>query len=507
MPDTLTNLKAMIVVLGIALAVFVITKPICLRFMDADDFSRRRNVWFALTLTAFLSPSFWIFAALAVPLLAWSARRDPNPVALYVLLMHVIPPLGKQIPVTVINELFMLDSYRILALAILLPTAWRLVQSSNRVGSGKLTLADILILAYGALHLVLLMPYESVTHTMRRAFLFSVDVLVLYFVVSRTCANRRAIVETMASFCLACAIFAPLALFESLKGWLLYEGIGEQWENAIPFSWLMRADVLRAQVSAGHAIPLGYMTAIAFGFWLYLQSRVHSTQVAIAGMAWMWVGLLAAYSRAPWLVAVVIAFSYLSVGPKSSSRLFKGMLVSALIAGAVLLSPVGDRVIDNLPFVGTVDQDNVSYRQRLAERSWELIQQNPFFGSPFVLLHLEELRQGQGIIDLVNTYATVAMYYGLIGLSLFLGFFVIGIWNAYRLVKATADEDADLSLLGANLIACMIGTLFMLATGSFGTGLEKTFFLLAGLAAAYSQLGHLTETVLTRPYRKSLLSG
>jgi O-antigen ligase len=140
----------------------------------------------------------------------------------------------------------------------------------------------------------------------------------------------------------------------------------------------------------------------------------------------------------------VIVFSYLSVGPKGSSRLFKGMLVSALIAGAVLLSPVGDRVIDNLPFVGTVDQDNVSYRQRLAERSWELIQQNPFFGSPFGLLHLEELRQGQGIIDLVNTYATVAMYYGLIGLSLFLGFFVIGIWNAYRLVKATADEDADL---------------------------------------------------------------
>ena len=52
---------------------------------------------------------------------------------------------------------------------------------------------------------------------MRRGFLFCIDVLVLYFVVSRTCTSRKAIVESMASFCLACAIFAPLALFESLK--------------------------------------------------------------------------------------------------------------------------------------------------------------------------------------------------------------------------------------------------------------------------------------------------
>jgi hypothetical protein len=41
------------------------------------------------------------------------------------------------------------------------------------------------------------------------------------------------------------------------------------------------------------------------------------------------------------------------------------------------------------------------------------------FGNPFVLLDMEELRTGDNIIDLVNAYAQVALFYGLVGLALF----------------------------------------------------------------------------------------
>ena len=57
----LLNLKALVVILGIAMMVFIIAKPICLRFMAENDFVRRRNTWVALTIVAFLSPSFWLF--------------------------------------------------------------------------------------------------------------------------------------------------------------------------------------------------------------------------------------------------------------------------------------------------------------------------------------------------------------------------------------------------------------------------------------------------------------
>ncbi len=159
------------------------------------------------------------------------------------------------------------------------------------------------------------MPYESITNTMRRAFLASIDVLVLFFVVSRTCTSRRAIVEVMVSFCLSCAIYAPLALFETLKHWLLYQGIGIRWGSPDPFAFLMRAGALRAQVSAGHSITLGVLLAIAFGFWLYLRTRARTKLWPLAFSAWIWGGLLAAYARAPWIVALSIYFSFLGIGP------------------------------------------------------------------------------------------------------------------------------------------------------------------------------------------------
>jgi O-antigen ligase/polysaccharide polymerase Wzy-like membrane protein len=498
----LTNLKALVVVLGIAIAVFIVAKPICLRFMQEDAFTRRRNVWLALTLTAFISPSFWLFVVIAIPLLAWSVRKDPNPIALYLLVMQVIPQsIALEIPVIGIHHLFDIHIYRILSFALLLPVTWRLIQSRDNTRSVRPTSMDILLIAYGVLTLVLLMPYESITHTLRRGFLFTIDALLLYFVVSRTCTSRNAIVEAMASFCLACAIFAPLALFESLRHWLLYTGIGEQWGHALEFAYLLREDTLRAQVSAGHSIPLGYMMAIGFGFWLYLSSRVESRSLGFAVAMWMWMGLIAAYSRAPWIIALVVFLAYPAFSPGGSARFFKALLVTAVIGSLVAVSPIGERILDNIPFVGTVDAGSVTYRQRLAEMSWELIKQNPFFGSPFVLLYLEDLRQGQGIIDLMNTYATVAMYYGLVGLALFVGFFVTGMWNAYRVAKSSARSDPQLSLLGVNVIACMVGSLFMMATGGFGAALEKTSYVLIGLLAGYAQLSQLRRTTDDRHFQ------
>jgi O-antigen ligase len=193
----------------------------------------------------------------------------------------------------------------------------------------------------------------------------------------------------------------------------------------------------------------------------------------------------------------MILFAYLALVPKGSTQLIKALLVAAMVAGSVLVSPIGERVIDNLPFVGTVSAETVNYRERLAHMSWDLIQQNPFFGDPFYLSNLEQLRQGQGIIDLVNTYAAVTMHSGLVGLCLFVGPFILGMWNTYRSVNRSAGPDQEVSLLGASLLACMLGTLLMLATASFILGIAIMYWVLVGLAAGYHRLGRPEETAQT----------
>jgi O-antigen ligase len=493
------------VVLVIGAAIFRLAKPIALCFGTERDFVRRRNLWFALTVAEFAIPNFWAFVLVAIPILIWGRRKDTNPTALYLLLLHAIPPITMDIPVVGINALFRLDNYRLLSFFVLIPTAWRLRQSKDLARLRALTAMDILLIAYGALQVALYvvpdMPdqaflHDSATNVLRRAFLFYVDVYVLFFVVSRSLSNRRALAEAQAAFCVSCAVMAAVAIFESMRHWLLYVDIAIRWKG-VPGAgiYLMRGNSLRALASSANSLSLGYLLAIAFGLWLYLQSHVEPMRKRIIVVLLYWLGLLATYSRGPWLSALVIYFAFAALSPGASSRLFKATGVALLVAAAISLSPLGERIASVTPFLGgSVDVGSIVYRQRLAARSWELIREHPFFGDQLMYSKMEDLRQGQGIIDLVNTYAEVALQYGLIGLALFVGFILVGLFKVYRLARATVPCDPDLALLGVSLVACILGTLVTFTTTSFDLGITKLYYVLGGFAAAYAHLARSPES-------------
>jgi O-antigen ligase len=492
---TALSVKALIVVIAIAAIVFRLGRPIALRFSNERDFYRRRNIWFVLTIVAFLSPSFWLFALVAIPLLFWAGRKDSNPVALYLLLFQVIPDINVEIPVVGINELFSLTMYRLLAFCVLIPVAWKIRRSAYPVLNRGLTTMDLLLLAFGALQIALFAPYESPTNTLRRTFLFFLDVYALYFVISRFCASRRMIVDALAAFCMSCALMAALAVFESLRHWWLYTDIAIRWSSEpVHFGYLIRGGALRAQVSAGHALALGLLLANACAFWLYLQSHVNLKRWRFAVVLLMWAGLLATISRGPWLGAIVVYFSCALLGPRALSRSFKAIAVAVIVVIAIGLSPLGDKIKDVVPFLGgSTDNQTYIYRRQFAARSWELIQNNPFFGDQFAQLKMEDLRQGEGIIDFINTYAMVALYNGFVGLTLFIGFILVALSRAYGATRRAVRTDADLALLGACLIAATLGTLLMLSGISFIQGPQKMFYILAALAAAYAHIGRATQ--------------
>jgi O-antigen ligase len=501
-----TIFKEMIVVVVIAVVMFALAKPIALRFSTEADFIRRRNVWFALTVTAFLSPSFWLYALVAIPLMAWAGRKDTNPVAFYLLLLHVIPPVPVDIPVIGINALLPLDNYRLLSFCVLIPAAWRLWRSKDPARIRRFEAMDILLFAYGGLEIAFFIPPDlpghvilpdSPTNMMRRAFLFYIDVYVLYFVMSRFCSTRRAIIEAQAAFCLACAVMAALAIFEAGKHWLLYADFAKGWVTDPNLGvYLLRGSSVRAAASTGHSLALGYLLAIAFGFWLYLKSHIIARRTRIAVTFLLWLGLLAAYSRGPWIGAVAIYFAFAALSPRA--RLFKVAGVVVILAGAISMTPLATRIMNVLPFMGgSLDSGSFQYRERLAERSWELVKEHPYFGDQLAYTEMEDLRQGQGIIDVVNAYAGVALNKGLIGLSIFVVFILTALVKAYRATRATMKSDTDLAFLGASLVACVLGTLLMIENASLILGYGKLFWVLAGLCAAYAHLRPAPERRVT----------
>ena len=211
-----------------------------------------------------------------------------------------------------------LDNYRLLAFCVLLPAAIRYRKNPKEHMASAFGAMDILLLAFGVLQVVLYTPPDlphhfvipdSPSNALRRAVLFLLDTYLLYFAVSRTCQSRRKMVDA-ARHLLSCLRSDGCdSDVRSMKGWLLYVDIASHWgTDPNAGFYLTRGGSVRAQVSAGHSIALGYLLAVAFGFWLYLRSHVQSRKHRIGVTLLLWGGLFGAFSRGGWLGAASCLF-------------------------------------------------------------------------------------------------------------------------------------------------------------------------------------------------------
>ena len=477
-----TELKALVVVLTIAAIVFTLVGKACRTFVEPADFKRRRDLWFVMTILGFVMPSIWLFALVAMPLTFIAAKRDPNPLALYVALMFAVPNVGVTIPTIGIGQLFDLSWLRILSFTVLIPAVLR--QRGQIATSRKANALDWLLIAYCLLQIVLFIPYESPTNTLRRAFLTYVDTFVVFYAFSRLALTRRALGEVAATAVVLGSLLGALAVFESVRGWLLFEAIPAGWGVAPPFSFLMRGSSLRAQVTTGQALILGYTMNFCMAFWFYIQARRPRASRDIAISLLMCAGLIVTYSRGAWLTLAILFVTYMALRPGATRLFVRALPALAIIFVIMYFSPLKEAVIDRLPLIGSSDQDTIDYRQQLFDVSWRLIKLNPWFGDPFVTQSMEELRQGQGIIDLINGYIVVTLFSGVVGLALFVSFFAAALWRCFTVMLVLRKLDPNATLLGAALVACMVASLFFIATAGVGS-IE---YLLAGLLASYAAL-------------------
>jgi len=475
----LNNLKALVVILAIGWVAFAFCRPICLNFMTKEALASRRAVWFALTIVAFVSPSFWIYAIVALVVLAWAAARDENPLALFAVTLFAIPNVSFYIPTVLVQNLFDLTQFRILSLAVVIPAILR-PQFAGDLPQSKFRREDAVLAAFLLLQVFLTMPYQSETATMRKTFLLFIDIFVLFYAFSRL-GTRERLTEVLASLWIGFGVMAPLAIFESFKGWLLYTGIAGVWGDPNVYSWLFRGDSLRAQAAANHSINLGFHLSMALGFYLFLRTRGVDRFRDIVVLGTLLGGIVVTYSRGAWITAIVLGVLFLASRPDAARRLAGALVALTVLFALMYVSPLKESVLDRLPFIGTADQDTIEYRRVLAEVSWSLIQQHPFFGDPFVASRMESLRGGQGIIDIVNGYMYTALFNGLVGLGLLVGFSLLAMLRGFAAYRQS-NGDRDAATLGAALLACMVAALVYVATA----GYNETLYVLFGLSVSYA---------------------
>jgi O-antigen ligase len=304
-------------------------------------------------------------------------------------------------------------------------------------------------------------------------------------------------------------VLALIGVFEFGKKWLLYSALTNSLglQRSIFDIYLLRGESgsLRAQGSTGQPIPFGYVMAVATGFFLYLKNAVPKTTARNLGFALLMAGLVAGLSRGPWIGAAVIVLVFIATGPAPVAGLSKLAGAGAVSLALLITSPIGNQIIDLMPFVGTVDEFNVTYRQRLLEISIEVIKQNPVFGSADAMSSpmMQELVQGQGMIDLVNSYLGVALATGLAGLILFSGIFIavgIALLNAIQKQKRGRFDD---DFLGRALFSTLVGILVMIFTVSSISVIPVIYWAIAGMGVAYLNMLNTREALASVSSAKS----
>ncbi len=497
------HLRALIVILTLACIVFAFARRSVIDLIPYSDFTRRRNLWLSLSILAFVSHSFWLYAAITAIVLTIAQHRERNPLALFFILLFLIPPASLQIPgLGLVNYLFTLDHVRLLTLLVLLPAFFMLRKQAGTLPFGR-TWPDKLLTLHIVLSALLHLRETTLTDTLRQMLYLFSDVFLPYYVASRALKQLNEFKDAMLAFALAAMVLALIGIFEYSRHWLLYssliDAMGLNWGMS---NYLGRGGSLRASASTGQAIVLGYVISVAIGFYLFLHAGVRSRLQQRLGALLLVSGLFATLSRGPWVGAALIITVFIATGRNAIKRVLLLGLAGVLAIPLLSIIPGGKKLIDLLPYIGSIEKGNITYREDLLTNSIIVIKRNPLLGSIDFLStpEMQSMIQGEGIIDIVNTYLFVALKSGLIGLALFAGFFIAIALGIYKSFRRLQDKDDETLRLGRALLATLAGVLLTITTVSSISVIPVVYWSVAGLGVAYIEMArNLRSSRATHP--------
>ena len=501
-------LRALIFVLILSSATWMVIQSSTIHTTSSATARQWRNLWFGISTIAFVANSFW-FYSIVVSLIFLIHRPTPiKALAFYALLLTTVPAAQIIVPgFGLVNYLFLLNQPKLLALILLLPAAIVIAGQKKSANIGKNS-TDKFFLAYILLAAALQLRESTLTDALRNCFYLFINTFLPYYVASRALRYIEDFRAFMTAFCTSMALFGTIAVFEMFKHWNLYNGmaqmLGIEWGLG---GYLSRDGLLRAHVTTGQPIALGYIMSIGLAFQLYLlQAKEAGRRRSIfywAPAILIASGLLASLSRGPWvgMAATLIAFTLTGKsGPQNTAKLG---VIFIITLGILSIFEFGQKFVDMLPYIGNVDKGNITYREDLFSNALIVIKRNLWFGSIDYLKTEEMLRmvQGQQIIDLVNTYLGVTLDHGLFGLLSFSGIFLSVLWKIWSVQRRLPTESEE-RILGRCIMSAIFGTMITIATVSSISFIPYVYWLVVGSGVAWLEMIRQKQSRLNKAVRR-----
>lgn len=464
-------MTSLFVVLVLAATTFLVARPAVAGLFEPGQYTRLAVTYLLVAAAAFLATSVWIYFALllAILILAVLLRPGVQPhhlVTAWAMLLVAVPAAPVMLPgFAGINNLFELTHPTVLTLALLVPAALMLAARPGTRGFGRMP-SDWFVLGYLLLQVVLLVGATSVTGMLRTGWVLLLEIWLPYWVLSRAFESMPQVVRFVVAFLLAGCVAAAAGMIEVVRTWPLYDAVEARWGLHWGLSgFLLREGLFRARASTGHSLVMGFTMIVMIGMLMVAFRHVRHRLPARLAMLVLLGGLVASLARGAWVGAAAMLLLALATSPRAGTLTLGALAGGAVLALMLMFVPAAREALDFLPFIGTVETGGILYRQALFDVAFALFIQSPLLGVPNYLAHMEVMRQGEGIIDLVNVYVAVGLASGVVGLALYVGGFAVVLIALLRLWRDKRQTD-DLRRAAALLVATLGGMMVMLATTS-----------------------------------------
>ncbi len=428
--------------------------------------------WPAVVGTLFVSCFSWRTPLFFVVFSVWAlcaprlfGKSGDGRLPAYVLLACVSPQFSMELEnIGPLRDLLRLDAFRIIEIFILLPAMIRIMTTRDRPARPAwLVVCDLATFGYFVYWTLHLYGQGNASSLARETLGALLDTWLPYYVLSRACLQADMRRRVMSMMLFGAAYECLVGVAEGLSRHLLYAQLqylyGDRW-NVI--GALTRGSWVRAQAAFPGPLVLAVLALFGVGLWLALKPAVKSRAYTMVALVLVG-GMLATFSRGP-VLALLVLFVGVTCLRYMSARRF--LVLAAVLAIALAASwnlGLGDAVVGAVNGITGADRQadfNVIYRQQLLKTSLALIQQSPWFGVPDYMQYMQDLRQGDGIIDLVNTYLVIALNVGLCGLLLFLLPYAIALWKLASGIAQAPEELRRESLAWLPLTVAILVVVF-----------------------------------------------
>ncbi len=444
-------------------------------------------VWVIAAAIAFHLPQrSIIFAALGLLLAIAGAASPRGAVILYLGVLAALPvTMTYQLPFPGLNYLIALDYAKLAALVLLGPAFMRGIfekAPSDFKNVERLLLFFTLLTGVMSLRDL---PFTSMMRTVVNQLLL---IYVPFVAISRTLKTREDVNHALSALFASFAILAVIGAISALRAWNYYAALAD-YTTAKPY-----LDFRNGFIRAGATmLPSLLAFTCAAGFLLALRARVQKLMpvhflfgcMAVFGFAAFVTG-----ARGGWLAAIICLLSYF-VFLRSSAAMRKIFYVAGVVAVIA-----GFFAIFNESSVLNDEYGTVSYRADLIRTSVEQIKDRPIFGSSDFMqsARFQHLRQGEGIIDLVNGYIYIVLFYGLTGLGAFLGAHFLTMKSGLKELslmpemKAASPEQQDFRRVQAFLLTLQVSYLGLIATISMAGQLSHYGYVILAVLIAHTRV-------------------